>query len=151
MEPVGQMQLGRFNFAITSASFRYITNSWTGPGWDFNFNGVCVNDDSELSIFPTGICLYTEAAPLPLAKSKDYSGIDLILPSDHDEASGEALFGLFVGESNNVRDVRLQFLERSDARYLIAVTGTVDTVFEEAQAFTLKAWADERPDHSYPR
>src|SRR4051794_20542863 len=40
-----RLRLGRFEFVIDFGSFRRITQSWSGPGWDFNFSGVCVNDD----------------------------------------------------------------------------------------------------------
>src|SRR5262249_32066969 len=46
MVAVDRMQLGRFEFAIEFATFRYITQSWSGPGLDFNFSGRCLNGNS---------------------------------------------------------------------------------------------------------
>ena len=49
-----RMRLGRFEFVIDFGSFRRITECWSGPGWDFNFSGACVNDDSEEPTFADG-------------------------------------------------------------------------------------------------
>jgi hypothetical protein len=57
-----RMQVGSYTFAIEAASFRRITQSWSGPGWDFSFSGRCLNDSD--GIFRLGARLLTEAAPL---------------------------------------------------------------------------------------
>src|SRR5438132_3004613 len=76
-----RMRLGRFEFVIDFGSFRRITECWSGPGWDFNFSGACVNDDSEEPTFADGrIGVYCDAAPLPLAKAADYTGLEVDLP-----------------------------------------------------------------------
>ena len=51
MVEVNRMRLGRFEFVIDFGSFRRITACWSGPGWDFNFSGACVNDDPEKPTF----------------------------------------------------------------------------------------------------
>jgi hypothetical protein len=142
------MRLGTYEFVIDFASFRRITECWSGPGWDFNFSGKCVNGDF-ISI-DGRIGLYCEAAPLPLDKSADYTGIDLDLPGYYDEATGEPFFAVYVGESYEVSDVRLRFAERDGGRYRIEMRGTVSaSVFGQPEHFELCAWADEEPDHSY--
>jgi hypothetical protein len=143
-----RMQFGKFQFVIDFGSFRRITECWSGPGWDFSFSGKCVDGDF---FGPDGrIGLYCEAAPLPLAKSADYTGIQLHLPGDGDEATGEPFFAVDVGESFEVSDVRLRFAERHESRYRIEMSGTVSaSVFGHPVPFELSAWAVEQPDHSY--
>lgn len=151
MVPVNRMRLGQFEFAIETANFRYITQSWSGPGWDFNFSGSCTNDKSEEREFPYSVGLYTETAPLPLTKAANYTGIELLLPMPYDEASGEPLFGLYFWEDNAVSDVRLLFAERDGNRYRIELTATVaETAFGHPERLELSAWAEELPDHAYP-
>jgi hypothetical protein len=151
MVPVNWMRLGRFEFAIDFGSFRRITQCWSGPGWDFNFSGQCVNDDPEEPTFPDGrIGLYAEAAPLPLAKAADYTGVELNLPGCFDDATGEPYFAVYVGESYEVSDVRLRFAERDGSRYRIEMCGTVSAaVLGHPERFELSAWAEEQPDHAY--
>ena len=151
MVPVNRMLLGRFEFTIDFGSFRRITQCWSGPGWDFNFSGQCVNDDPEEPAFPGGrIGLYAEAAPLPLAKAADYTGVELDLPGSYDEATGEPYFAVYVGESYEVSDVRLRFAERDAGRYRIEMSGTVSaSVLGQPERFELSAWAEELPDHAY--
>jgi hypothetical protein len=148
MAAANHMRLGKWEFAIDFGSFRRITECWSGPGWDFNFSGKCVNGD-----FPSAdgkIGLYCEAAPLPLAKAADYSGIELDLPGYYDEATGEPFFAVDVGESYEVSDVRLRFAERDGGRYCIEISGIVSaSVFGQPEHLELSAWADEQPDHSY--
>lgn len=143
-----RMQLGKFEFVIDFGSFRRVTECWSGPGWDFNFSGKCVNGDF---FGPEGrIGVFCEAAPLPLAKAADYSGILLDLPGNYDEASGEPFFAVDVGESYEVSDVRLRFVERDGGRYRIEMSGTISaSVFGHPEPFELSAWAEEQPDHSY--
>jgi len=145
------MRLGRFEFAIDFGSFRRITQCWSGPGWDFNFSGACVNDDPDESMFPDDrIGVYAEAAPLPFAKAADYTGVELDLPGYYDEATGEPYFAVYVGESYEVSDVRLRFVERDGDRYRIEMSGVVSAaVLGHPERFELSAWADELPDHSY--
>lgn len=145
------MRLGRYEFVIDFGSFRRITECWSGPGWDVNFSGACVNGDPDQSVFPGGrIGVYCEAAKLPLAKAADYTGIEIDLPGTYDEESGEPNFAVYVGESYDVADVRLKFAERDGGRYRIELSGTVSSsVFGQPEPLELSAWADELPDHSY--
>jgi hypothetical protein len=150
MPAVDRMRLRNYEFAVETGSFRYITDSDIGPGWDFNFTGPCLNDDAENPVFPYGFKLLAEAAPIPLAKAADYSGVVISLPLSFDAESGEPLFGLNVWEEHEVSDVTLRFAERAGNRYRIEITGTVaDTVFGEPAPLELCAWAEELPDHSY--
>jgi hypothetical protein len=152
MVSVNRMQLGRFEFAIEFATFRYITQSWSGPGWDFDFSGRCLNDDPEEPMFLYGgVGVFAEAAPLPLAKAGDYSGVELDLPGYYDEATGEPYFGISNGENYEVSDVRLRFAGREGGRYLIEMTGTASSsILGHPERFELSAWAEEQPDHAYP-
>lgn len=147
-----RMRLGRFEFAIDFGSFRRITACWSGPGWDFNFTGECLNDDLEEPAFRDGrIGVYCDAAPLPLAKAADYTGVVVDLPGSGDEASGEPYFAIDVGESYEVSDARLRFAARDGGRYRIELTGTASAaVLGRPERFELLAWADELPDHSHP-
>ena len=145
------MRLGCYEFAIDAASFRYVTQSWSGPGWDFEFRGRCVNDSPEEPLFLYGARLLTEAAPMPLAKSNDYTGVELELPLSYDEESGEPLFGLQVMEEHPLSNVHLRFVERKGNRYRIEMSATVaETVLGQPEALQLSAWAEELPDHAYP-
>jgi hypothetical protein len=152
MVEANRMRMGRFEFAVDFGSFRRITQCWSGPGWDFDFRGRCLNDDPEEPIFALGgIGVYCEAAPLPLAKAVDYTGIELDLPGSYDEVSGEPYFAVDVGESHEVSDVRLRFAERDGSRYRIELSGVAPpSVLGHPQAFELSAWAEELPDHAYP-
>lgn len=146
-----RMRLGRFEFAIDFGSFRRITQCWSGPGWDFNFSGKCLNDDPEESTFPLGrVGLYCEAAPLPLAKAADYSGVEFDLPGCGDEVTGEPYFAVYVNESYEVADVRLRFAERDGNRYRIELSGIASaSVLGHPAEIELSAWAEELPDHAY--
>ncbi len=147
------MRLGRYLFAVQAAEFRYITQSISGPGWDFSFSGPCLNEDpgAEDSLFDDGARLFTEAAPLPLQKAEDYTGVELVVPEPYDEESGEPFFGLNVLEEHEVSDVRLHFVERQGDRYRIEITATVaETVFGHPEKLELSAWTEELPDHAYP-
>ncbi len=145
-----RMRLGRFEFVIDFGSFRRITACWSGPGWDFNFSGACVNDDPEELTFPLGrIGVYCEAAPLPLMKATDYTGVEVDLPGSYDKASGEPYFAIDIGESCEVTDARLRFAARDGSRYLIELSGTAAAwLLGHPERFELLAWADELPDHS---
>lgn len=151
MVAANRMRLGRFEFVIDFGSFRRITQCWSGPGWDFNFSGACINDDPEAPAFPFGrIGVYCEAAPLPFAKAADYTGLEVDLPGDGDEATGEPFFAVDIGESFEVSDAKLRFAERDGGRYLIELSGTVSaSVLGHPERFELSAWADELPDHAY--
>jgi hypothetical protein len=151
METVNRLLFGPYEFAIEAATFRYITQSWSGPGWDFSFSGPCLNDDPESPLFPFGARLLAEAAPLPLTKAEDYTGVELSLPSTYDEETGEPFFGLNVCEEHEVSDLRLRFLARDGRRYLIEITGAVaETVFGEPERFRLSAWTEQLADLAYP-
>ncbi len=151
MIQTNSMRLGRFEFVIDFGSFRRITQCWSGPGWDFNFSGACINCDPDHPFYADariGICC--EAAPLPLAKAADYTGVEMELPGNGDEATGEPYFAVDVGESFEVSDAKLRFAQRDGVRYLIELSGTVcATLFGHPERFELSAWADELPDHAY--
>lgn len=67
-----------------------------------------------------------------------------------DDITGEPYFAVDVGESYEVSDVRLRFADRDGSRYRIEMSGTIsDLVLGYPVQFTLSAWADEQPDHSY--
>jgi hypothetical protein len=151
MVEANRIRLGRFEFVIDFGSFRRITECWSGPGWDFNFTGACANDDPENSMFPDGrIGVYCEAAPLPLAKAGDYVGVEIDLPGFYDEATGEPYFAVDVGESFEVSDAKLRFVQRDGGRYLIKLSGNAPaSLLGQTEKFELLAWADELPDHSY--
>lgn len=150
MAQINVLRLGRYEFAIETASFRHITASWSGPGWDFVFAGPCTNDDPEDSVFAHGAKLWTECGPIPLKKAADYTGVEIYLPLQYDDESGEALFDFNVGEAHDVSEVRLKFVRREGARYLIEITGmAAATVLGQPAPFELSAWTEELPDHSY--
>jgi len=151
MVEANRMRLGRYEFVIDFGSFRRITACWSGPGWDFNLSGACVNDDPDEPAFPLGrIGVYCEAAPLPLAKSTDYTGIEVDLPGSYDEATGEPYFAVDVGESCEVSDAYLRFAARDGSRYLIELSGTASaSVLGRPERFELSAWVEELPDHAY--
>lgn len=149
MVAVNTMRIGDSEFAIQAASFRYITQSWSGPGWDFRFAGPCTHDPREC--FPYGARLLTEAGPLPLARSADYTGMELHVPEPFDDASGEPFFGLNVAEEHEVSQLHLRFAERDGPRYRIEIVAQVAaTVFGVPARLELNAWADEQADHAYP-
>lgn len=148
MVAVDRMRLGRFEFAIDFATFRYIAQSWSGPGWDFNFSGQCLNDDPEEPAFLYDrVGVFAEAAPLPMARADDYTGTALDLPGSCDEATGEPYFGISNGENDEVSDVRLRFAARDGNRYLIEMTGTASaSILGHPERFELSAWTEEQPD-----
>jgi hypothetical protein len=151
MVGTNRMILGRYEFVIDFGSFRRITQCWSGPGWDFNFSGACVNSDPDRPIsLDDRIGVYCEAAPLPFDKAADYTGIDLLLPGDGVEGTDEPHFAIDVGESYNASDVRLRFVERDGSRYRIELSGIAPAdIFRRPEPFQLNAWAKELPDHAY--
>ena len=143
------MKLGPYEFAIHSAEFRFITQSWSGPGWDFTIKGTCNNDDQDF--FPYGARISAEAAPLPMAKSEDYTGIELDLPLPYDDDSGEPFFGINVMEEHPISEVHLRFSKREGDHYLIEFTGmAAETVLGQEARLDFAVWAKELPDHAYP-
>lgn len=144
------MRIEDFEFRIEPASFRHITDSSSGPGWDFSFHGVAADDACD-DMFPYDAVVRTEAAPLPLTKSDDYTGIEVSIPMPYDEESGEPLFGLMVGEEHELSNLTLRFLRRDGDRYLIELEAEVaPTVLGHVAPLKLSAWAQEQPDHAYP-
>jgi len=151
MRTVNRMRVGHYEFLIEKATFRFITQSWSGPGWDFHFRGLCLNDNPEMGLFPNGARIFTEAIPLPLKKVDDLTGIELYVPLSYDEETGEALFGLQVMEEHDLSNLRLKFLERDGQRYLIEINATVSkTLLGHPESFSLSAWTEQLPDHAYP-
>lgn len=149
MAEANRMRLGPYAFGIEAAWFRRITQSWSGPGWDFSFSGPCLNDPE--GIFPLGARLLTEAAPLPIEKARDYNGVDIQLPLSYDDESGEPLFGLNVGEEHEVSGLHLRICERAGSSYRIEITATVsETVLGHPERLEVSAWTEELPDHAYP-
>ena len=68
--------------------------------------------------------MYCDAAPLPLAKSADYTGIKgRPTPGNMAEPAGEPYFAVDVGESYEVSDARLRFASATTAATACA-TGT---------------------------
>jgi hypothetical protein len=146
------MRLGKFDFEMGVGSFRRITGCWSGPGWDFSFGGVCVNDNREEPAFTLDgeVGIYCEAAKLPFEKMDDYAGVMCDLPGYYDEASGEPYFAVQLWESYELLDAKLRFAARDGDRYLIELTGTVsEAVLGQQERLELLAWAKELPDHSY--
>ena len=144
------MQIESFAFKITAATFRYITDSWSGAGWDFNFVAV-PSDEACRAEFSGGVMLRTEAAPLPLSPAQDYTGVGCVAVLPYDEATGEALFGLLVREEHDVFELKLKFEARAEDRYLISIEAQVDEdVLGHVLPLKLRAWTQQLPDHAYP-
>jgi hypothetical protein len=151
MAEVNRLRLGTYEFDIKDAWFRCITQSWSGPGWDFSFSGPCINDNIEEPLFPYGVGLSTEASPLPLQKAEDYTGVELVLNLPYDDETGEPYFGLNVWELHNVPNMRLSFVERKGNLYRIEIIATVpETIFGHPERLEMSAWTEERADHAYP-
>lgn len=143
------MNLGVYQFTENESSFRFISESSSGPGWDFDFKGECVNDKDDL--FEYGFRLYTEAAPLGLTKHDDLTGLEIVLPKPYDEESGEPFFGFKVWEEHEVSDLTLRFLRRDGDKYLIEINATVAaTVLGKPAPLHLQAWTRQPPDRAYP-
>lgn len=144
------MLIEAFELQIESASFRTITESDSGEGWDFSFHATCLNDACE-EMFPFGATLRAEAAPLPLDNMDDFTGVEISVPLPYDDESGEPFFGLMVGEEHEVSNLKLKFVERDGSRYLIEVEAEVaSSVLGHPAALKLSAWAEQLPDHAYP-
>ena len=92
-----ELHFDSHRFAIEGATFRYITDSWSGPGWDFRFSGTCLIDNEDEQKYPYGIRLLAEAAPLPLERMDDFTGATIELNMPYDEDSGDPYFGPLRG------------------------------------------------------
>ncbi len=146
-----ELHFDTHRFAIECATFRYITDSCSGPGWDFTFAGPCITDDDDEPEYPYGIRLMTEAAPLPLKPQDDLTGASIELHSPYDVDSGEPYFDVNVMESHDVPELRLDFVERRDDKYLIRINATVaETITGNQESLSLLAWAQREVDHTYP-
>lgn len=144
------LTLGPYRFAVKTATFRYISDSWSGRGWDFSFAGPCVNDDPE-EVFPYGAQLLAEAAPIPMENADDLTGVEIHLQLPYDDESGEPFFGLNVLEEHELSDLTLKFLSRERNMYLISISATAaETITGKPEPVTLNAWAIRQPDHAYP-
>jgi hypothetical protein len=149
LKELNQMSFGGYDFSIESASFGYVIQSWSGPGWDFSFTGTCVSGPNT-DLFSYGARLLTEAAPLPLQKSEDYRGLELAVTEPFNKTSGEPYFGLNVMEEHEVSEVHLKFLEREGNRYLIELTALIaETVLGQPERLELLVWTKELPDYAY--
>jgi hypothetical protein len=149
VDEANRMRWGRFEFVMDYGTFRHITGSLSGPGWDFHFSGACINGDTEEPAYWVDrIGVYCEAATLPFAKAADYTGVELDLPGTGDDATGEPFFDLYAGEGYEVSDARLRFAQRDGERYRIEMSGTT-LLFGHPERFELNAWAEELPDHCY--
>ncbi|HLK58111.1 MAG TPA: hypothetical protein VKU00_16205, partial [Chthonomonadaceae bacterium] len=127
--------------------------SWSGPGWDFDYIGECINEDldPESIVAEYGARLYTEAAPIPLEKADDFTGVSIDLPEPYDEESGEPYFGLKSWEESDVSELKMQFRKKEGNRYLIEITATVDkSLSGKPEPIHLLAWTEQQPDHAYP-
>ncbi len=139
------MNFGNYPFEVEKATFRFIPENDTGPGWDFDFSGECLNDKDDL--FDYGFRLYTEAAPILFPKRDDLTGVEIFLPKPFDEKSGEPFFGFKVWEEHEVFDLTLRFIERDEDRYLIEIFATVaKTVLGFPAPLHLRAWAHQLPE-----
>jgi len=153
MDPVSELptdtiRFGSNAFGVERAFFRRITQSWAGPGWDFMISGRLREGDA--SLFPHGVHIEAESAPIRLEQAADYTGVKLELAGAYDEESGEPYFGLRIVETHDIADVRIQFRARDGRRYLIHLSGTVDrTALRVPTAVEALAWVEELPDHSY--
>jgi hypothetical protein len=148
--PADFMRLDSFEFTVTSASFRFITASSSGPGWDFVFQGSALGGECE-EVFPFGATLLAEAAPLPLEGDAELVGRELWLPLPLDDESGEPLFGLQVGEEHEVSSLKLRFAQRDNSRFLIEIEAVVaPSVLSHPAILQMSAWAERLPDHAYP-
>jgi hypothetical protein len=146
-----EMYFDSHRFIIESATFRYITHSCSGSGWDFNFTGRCLADNDEDPKYPYGIRLSTEAGSLPLEPRDDLTGAYVELNSPYDEESGEPYFDLNVMESHDIPKLRLDFAERRGNEYLIKIMATVaETVTGRLEPLSLLAWTRREADHAYP-
>lgn len=145
-----KMTLDSYQFSVDEGSFRYITDSISGAGWDFNFSGECLND-TEDELFPFGFRLLCEAAPLPFEKSSDYTGKEIYLEKSYDEESGEPYFGINVWEEHELSKLTLKILKKDGKKYLIEITAmAAETILGEPSKVHLLGWAMEEADHAYP-
>lgn len=146
-----ELHFDSHRFAIDSATFRYITDSDTGPGWDFKFSGPCITDDADAPKYPYGIRVLCEAAHLPLEPMDDLTGAMVELNSPYDEDSGEPYFDVNVMEAHDVPRLRLHFVEGRSDRYLIEINATVaETITGKQESLSMLAWARREADHVYP-
>jgi hypothetical protein len=146
-----ELHFDSHRFIIESATFRYITHSHSGAGWDFNFTGRCLTDDDEEPKYPYGIRLSTEAGSLQLEPRDDMTGTYVELNSPYDEESGEPYFDLNVMELHDIPKLLLDFVERCDNQYLIKIVATVaKTVTGRLEPLSLLAWTRREADHAYP-
>lgn len=146
------LRVGTYKFALETAIFRYITDSSSGPGWDFSFFGPCLNPAFEFQ-FDYGVRLLAEAAPLPLENADDLTGKELYVELPYYEATEEPYFGLtdFLHGEHDVSELTLRFLERRADQYLIQITATVaETLTGKPEPLELLAWATQQPNHAYP-
>lgn len=153
------MRVGGVEYQINAASFSVASsqqnsvNDQTSP-WNFNFNGRCDDHDRLIEVFGEmgdslyeGIGVYCEDANLPLHKQENYTGTEIYLPGFYDDESGEPYFAIDVGESYEIFNARLKFLERKGSQHLIELQGTISqNVFGESKDLHLLCWADQLPD-----
>jgi len=129
---------------------QYITQSHSGPGWDFNYSGECLNDNNG-EVFPYGFYILCEAAPLPMEKSNDYTGKEIYLENSYEDETGEPYFGINVWEEHDLSKLTLKFIEKIDNKYLIEIRAiAAETIFGKPAKLHLLGWAIEEADHAYP-
>ncbi|AWM37574.1 hypothetical protein GobsT_44390 [Gemmata obscuriglobus] len=146
MEVCGELQLGPTDFRVLIAWFAPVA----GGGWDFHFYAHCTNE-ADAAVFPYGVALVAEGAPVPQVLAVDYTGVRLVMPEARYPDSGQSWFGLWVGGEHETWHPELRFAARDGARYRVEFAS--GTSFEAGGAYLplrLSTWAEARPPRSGP-
>lgn len=150
-ERCGEMQLGRFAFAVERAEFCHIDRGLDPVTWDLNVYGHCINDDAAPA-FPAGLMLSAVGVPLTLSPTDDYTGFALRTPLATYPDSGRSYFAVWIDSEYETWDLDLRLVERRGSAYRLLFEAV--TSFPAAEGYErlrVEAWAEHLPPRSAPK
>jgi hypothetical protein len=151
MERLGIIYYDGLEFEVEVAQFGYVRTSHWGAGWNFLIGGFCTASDRGLALYPHGLMLYSEAAPLPLDPEADLLTQVVEYSRECYEAAewDASWFECWTEGHNQTWEVKLEFVERTDSRYRVDVSATVGDG-PKLLPLKLSAWCEYRPVQDRP-
>jgi hypothetical protein len=151
MDRLGVIYYDGLEFDVEMARFGYVRSSNWGAGWNFLLGGFCTTTDRGPKLFPDGLMVYAEAAPLPLDPRADLLAqvVEYSLGYYEEADWGASWFECWMGGHHETWDVRLEFSERQGTRYQVRFAATV-AGDRGHLPLRLSAWAEFRPPQDRP-
>ena len=151
MDSLGTIYYDDLEFIIEIARFGYIRTSDWGAGWNFLIGGFSTATDRGRTLFPHGLMVFAEAAPLLLDPANLLEQMIEYSLGYYEQAEwGASWFECWTEGHNETWDVKLGFAERCDTRYRVILTATIGDNGRGCLPLRLSAWAEFRPPQDRP-